>query len=146
MPPLEKFFPLTKWFSYREKKVSVHTTNEGLCCHGNTSSGILTGLLLEIALLPNFSGLAAQPGAHWGKPEEEETKGYVFRLHTWRNLVGKAGFPETPGGIWGPDVRLWELPGYRLGADIHCFKFIILAPDSFPLTTFSFFIILVVRS
>lgn len=136
------FFDTPNGFPIR-KKVSVHTTNACLCCHGNTS---LTGLFLETALLPNFPGLAAQPGAHWGKPEEKETKGYVFRLHTWRNLVGKAGFPETPRGIWGPDARLWELPGYRLGVDIHCFKFIILAPDSFPFITFSFFIILVVRS
>lgn len=78
------------------EKVSVHMTNVYLGCHGNTSSGILISLFLEIALLPNFPGLAAQPGVHWGRPEEDETKGYVFRLHTWKNLVGKGEFPETP--------------------------------------------------
>lgn len=59
------------------KKVSVHTINVYFCCHGN----IFSGIFLEIALLPNFPGLAAQSGAHWGRPEDE-TKGYVFRLHT----------------------------------------------------------------
>lgn len=75
------------------KKVSVHTIKVYICCHGNTFSGILTAFFS----CDSFTSKFPRPGCPVWRPLGEARRWNKGCLQDslWKNLVGRAGFPET---------------------------------------------------